>query len=254
MSDSDKTQALIQLAGAVAHELNNIFTAVAGNLSLLDEHVEHGSAPKEMIGEVVRTAQRGIELSAKLQAFAGRQPLKRKLLDVNRVMFEVALDLRNDLREAVSVEFIPASRACPSFADEDKLRDTVVELAANAVAAMSGSGRLCIAVDARTLPTKNGFNLRSGAYIVVTVTDTGPGMKPEIAARALDPMFSTKASHFNAGWGLSNCAGFLRQSGGGMKIGSEPGRGTSIEIVLPEDPLATRAQPTGPRAGNRDVA
>jgi signal transduction histidine kinase len=254
MSDSEKTEALVQLAGAVAHELNNIFTAVAGNLSLLDEHTQKAGASKEVIGEVVRTAQRGIELSAKLQAFAGRQPLKRKRIDVNLVVGDLALALANRLPKTIELSVLAAPRICPSFADEEKLRDTICELASNAVSAMNGKGRLRIEVGPKSLKAGNSFNLRAGAYIVVIVTDTGPGMKPEIVARASDPLFSTKSSHFNAGWGLSKCAGYLRQSGGAMKIMSEPGQGTSIAILLPEDSVAKVAarQPAGHRDGNRN--
>ena len=135
MPNLEKMAALVHLAGAVAHELNNIFTAVTGNLSLLDEHIERGSAPSEMIGEAIRTAQRGIALSAKLQAFAGRQPLRRKQIDVNRILRGIACDLRNDLPKTVELIFLPASSDCQSFADEDKLRHTILELGANAVAA-----------------------------------------------------------------------------------------------------------------------
>ncbi|MGD0191836.1 MAG: ATP-binding protein [Rhizomicrobium sp.] len=256
MSDSEKTEALIQLAGAVAHELNNIFTAVAGNLSLLDDYVVQAGASKEMIGEVVRTAQRGIELSTKLQAFAGRQPLRRKRIDVNRVVCEVGLTLGEQLSKAIKLSVVPAPRVCPSFSDEDKLRDSIFELARNASAAMDGKGELFIIVDRKTVLADNPQRLRPGAYIRVTVTDTGPGMKPEIAARALDPMFSTKSSHINVGWGLSNCAGFLRQSGGTMRITSKLGRGTSIEVLLPED-IATHAagrQQPGKRIGTHQDA
>lgn len=233
MPDSEKMTALVHLAGAVAHELNNIFTAVTGNLSLLDEHIEQGSTPAEMIEEAIRTAERGIALSAKLQAFAGRQPLRRKQISVNRTLRDIVYDLRNDLPKAVDLIFLPASSDYQSFVDEDKLRHTLRELCTNAVAAMKGSGKIYVQSEYRCVTGNEGLSLRPGDYIIVRVCDTGSGMTPEVATRAIDPMFSTKASHIDAGWGLSNCAGFMRQSGGTMEIFSERGHGTAIDLYLP---------------------
>lgn len=233
MSDSDKMAALVQLAGAVAHELNNIFTAVTGNLSLLDEHIEQGSTPAEMIDEAIRTAQRGIELSAKLQAFAGRQPLQRKQVSIARVLRDIAQDLQSYLPKSVELAFSPPLRDSLSFIDEDKLRHTVRELANNAIAAMNGVGIFSVQTEERRVTGNEGLALRPGDYIVIRVGDTGSGMHPNIMAKAMDPMFSTKASHINTGWGLSNSAGFMRQSGGTMKIHSAPGRGTAIDLYLP---------------------
>jgi len=238
VSESEKMTALIQFAGAVAHELNNIFTAVAGNLALLDEHLKHGSPPAEMVGDVVRTAQRGIELSAKLQAFAGRQPLKRQLTDVAGLLHDTVGRLRRTVPLSIEMAFVPPSRPCVSFVDQGKFRETVEELIANAVDAMGGSGMLEIDALHLTLDANAMGGLRGGRYILVRITDSGPGMTPEVAGRALDPSFSTKASHFGAGWGLSNCAGFIRQSGGTMNLKTQPGRGTCVEIYLPAESAA----------------
>jgi signal transduction histidine kinase len=238
MSDSEERGALIHLAGAVAHELNNIFTSVAGNLSLLDEHLDQHSISAEMIGEVVRTVQRGIALSSQLQAFAGRQPLKRRRVDINRLLSDIVRDLRKSLQETSTLLFVPAPQTCISFVDVDKLRETICELAANAVTAMRGSGQLSIKTSPAHIVGDNNFDLRSGSYIKIQVSDSGPGMDQETVARALDPMFSTKAPNINVGWGLSKCAGFIRQSGGAMLLDSAPGRGTSIDIYLPAERTA----------------
>jgi signal transduction histidine kinase len=239
MSDSDKMAALVQLAGAVAHELNNIFTAVTGNLSLLDEHIEQGSTSAEMIEDAIRTAQRGIELSAKLQAFAGRQPLQRKQVGVTGVLRNVARDLRSHLPNTVQFAFTPPPRDSLSFLDEDKLRHTIRELANNAVAAMNGRGTFSVQCEERRVTGNEGLALRPGDYLMIRVCDTGAGMDPQIMAKAMDPMFSTKATHINTGWGLSNSAGFMRQSGGTMKIASELGHGTAIDLYLPITIAAT---------------
>jgi signal transduction histidine kinase len=233
MPQSEKMEALVHLAGEVAHELNNIFTAVTGNLSLLSESVDPEGVPAGMIDEITRTAQRGIALSQKLQAFAGRQPLKRKSVDINQVLTQSVLDLRRRLPSSIDVTLVPLSQACISYVDEEKLYSTFQELAANAIAAMHGAGMLCFQAEDVPLSADNAHGLRPGTYVRIRVADTGRGMAPEIAARALEPLFSTKKSHIDAGWGLSNCAGFLRQSGGCMVLHSATGAGTAVELYLP---------------------
>jgi signal transduction histidine kinase len=233
MRQSEKMEALVHLAGEVAHELNNIFTAVTGNLSLLSESMDPKGAPAGMIDEIARTAERGIALSQKLQAFAGRQPLRRKSVDVNHVLTQSVLDLRRHLPSSIDVMLVPLPQACISYVDEEKLYSTFQELAANAIAAMNGAGTLRFRAEEKTVPADNRSGLRPGRYVRIQVADTGRGMEPEVAARALEPLFSTKKSHIDAGWGLSNCAGFLRQSGGGMFLHSATGSGTAVELYLP---------------------
>jgi signal transduction histidine kinase len=231
--------ALVELAGAVAHELNNIFTAVTGNLSLLDEELPDGSETGARLGEVIRTAQRGIVLSSKLQAFAGRQPLRRKRIDVSRLAGRVVQELPAEQLENVHIRIALAREACPSFVDEDKLRACLGEILRNALSAMPGGGQIVVETRIHTAgdaPAKNALALRPGRYAMVAIGDTGKGMAPEIAARAVDPLFTTKTPGINAGWGLSNCAGFVRQSGGYMTLASKPGLGTRVEIYLPLQP------------------
>jgi signal transduction histidine kinase len=239
MSQSEKMNALIHLAGEVAHELNNIFTAVTGNLSLLSEQARLEGVPAGMIEEISRTAQRGIALSQKLQAFAGRQPLKRKPVDIGRVLLESVRELGETLPRTVQLSLTRAAPGCISFVDEDKLRGTLQELAANAVAAMQGRGTLRLDVTQQPVAADNDLQLRPGVYACIRVVDSGPGMAPDVAARALDPLFSTRTSHISAGWGLSNCAGFLRQSGGCMHLRTTIGAGTVVELYFPMNTLAT---------------
>ena len=228
--------ALVELAGAVAHELNNIFTAVTGNLSLLDDDRPGDADSSARIGEVIRTAQRGIVLSSKLQAFAGRQPLRRKRVDVSRLVGRIAQDLPAGQLNAVHMRVSLAREECPSFVDEDKLRASVEEILRNALAAMPKGGQIIVETRlyvAGEEAAKNMPALRPGRYVMIAVSDTGKGMEPQVAARAVDPLFTTKTPGINAGWGLSNCAGFVRQSGGYMTLASKVGLGTRVEIYLP---------------------
>ncbi len=236
MADTDKMFALVELAGAVAHELNNIFTAVTGNLSLLDEEAGAHGETGARIDEVIRTAQRGIVLSSKLQAFAGRQPLRRKRIDVGRLAARAAHRMLADAPVGVRARIEPTRDQLFSFVDEDKLGAAVEEIIRNAIAAMSDGGRLTIAWRRHEATAKADASqpaLRPGRYALIAVSDTGRGMTSDVAARAVDPLFTTKKAGINAGWGLSSCAGFIRQSGGYMTLASRPGIGTRIEFYLP---------------------
>ena len=233
VSDTDKMTALVELAGAVAHELNNIFTAVTGNLSLLDEDIADGEGETSArIGEVIRTAERGMMLSSKLQAFAGRQQLRRKRVDVNALVGFLARDLPSGLLGAVHLRIALAKGELPSHVDEDKLRACVQEILRNALAAMPKNGGQ-IVVETKACDVDQISGMRPGRYALIAISDTGKGMPEEIARRAVDPLFTTKAPSIHAGWGLSNCAGFVRQSGGAITLASHLGLGTRVEIYLP---------------------
>ena len=223
-SDNEKMTALVQLAGTVAHELNNIFTAVAGNLSLLDQ--EFSDEQSVTYRDILRAAQRGIDLTSKLQAFAGRQRLDRRSIELNGVVSRTLAKLRNTLDD-IAVDITLAGAEFIVYADEQKLSDTVIELIKNARAAMSETGgRLTV----KTERVERGGN---HPYVLLSIVDNGCGMTPDVMARATEPLFTTGPHGIKTGWGLSNCAGFVRQSGGTMTISSEPGRGTVVELALP---------------------
>jgi C4-dicarboxylate-specific signal transduction histidine kinase len=227
IDESEKMTALVQLAGTVAHELNNIFAAVTGNLSLLDQEIaEASNNPSATVKDIVRAAQRGIDLSSKLQAFAGRQRLDRRSIEVNAVVSRTMAKLRLTLM-GVTVKIMLADAEFIVFADDQKLSDTIVELIKNACTAMP-PGRGCL-----TIKTERRQRGNRPPHVLLSIADNGCGMTPEVAARAMEPLFTTSPHGVKAGWGLSNCAGFIRQSGGIMALASEPGSGTRIEISLP---------------------
>jgi signal transduction histidine kinase len=222
--ETEKMTALVQLAGTVAHELNNIFTAVTGNLSLLDQ--EFTGEQSVTYRDILRAAQRGIDLTSKLQAFAGRQRLDRRSIDLNGVVSRTLAKLRHTLA-GIEINIVFTDGEFIVYADEQKLSDTVIELIKNACAAMPQTGgRLDIKTQRH--PRSNGH-----AYVLLSIGDNGVGMTPDVMARATEPLFTTGPNGIKTGWGLSNCAGFVRQSGGVMTITSEPGCGTTVEISLP---------------------
>jgi signal transduction histidine kinase len=223
-SVSEKMNALVQLAGTVAHELNNIFTAVAGNLSLLDQQFEGDQSVTYR--DILRAAQRGIDRTSKLQAFAGRQRLDRRKIDLNGVILRTFSKLRHTL-SGVTVNIALAEEEFIVYADEQKLSDTIVELIKNARAAMPDTGGIL------TVKTKRHQRCNPHPHVHLSIADNGVGMAPDVIARATEPLFTTGPHGIKTGWGLSNCAGFVRQSGGMMTLASEVGRGTTVEISLP---------------------
>jgi signal transduction histidine kinase len=222
--DTDRMDALIQLAGTVSHELNNIFMAVAGNLSLLDHELT--GEQLATFQDVLRAAQRGIDLTAKLQAFAGRQNLVRRNTGIHAVVTR-ALAVQRQALEGVSLLTALAPEDFIVYTDEAKLFDTIVELVANARAAMPQTGGRLIVQTARQAHS-NGH-----PHVLLSISDNGCGMTPEIIARATEPLFTTGARGIKVGWGLSSSAGFIRQCGGVMTIASAPAQGTTVKISLP---------------------
>jgi signal transduction histidine kinase len=233
LETSEKMEALVNLAGTMAHELNNIFTAVAGNLSLLDPSDIQEDQSAATIRDIVRAAQRGIDLTAKLQAFAGRQLLRRKKTDINNLILETICPLQDTWLAAVDVRLKLADVECTIYTDEEKFCDTITELSRNAQAAMPKGGVLTIETLVQSAVVAGAPAPRQ--FVTLRITDSGIGMEPDVAARAIEPLFSTRRAGVNTGWGLSGCAGFIRQCGGRMTIYSRPGQGTRVEIRFPLD-------------------
>jgi signal transduction histidine kinase len=241
MRDDEDVDALMQLAATMAHELNNIFTAVSGNLSLLEDSFEHQSQNAKVVGDVIQTARRGIELSQTLQAFAGRQRLNRSQFDLNHVVASTFADLKRSILQQINVELGLTQSECIVATDEEKFTLVLEELARNAAAAMDNRGRLVVATTSTVLKERQAGRLPPGNYVRLSVKDSGRGMMPDVAKRALDPLFSTKSGHH--GWGLARCAGFIRQSGGDILLTSLPGKGTIVDVFLPCDVMAQSARP-----------
>jgi signal transduction histidine kinase len=232
MPDLEETDPLVHLAGTVAHELNNIFTAVTGNLSLLESGGVQEGSNAGVISDVLRTANRGIELSQKLQAFAGRQKLNRTLFDLNRVVATVITGLKRSVLRNVDIDLALWPTACVVAADEEKFQHVLEELASNAAAAMNHRGWITVRTERATLSAREVGKLPEGPYVKLTLRDSGSGMSPDVMRRALDPLFSTRPGH--QGWGLARCAGFLRQCGGDIVLTSTKGQGTAAAVYLPK--------------------
>ena len=231
-----KMEAVGQLTGGIAHDFNNMLAVIIGGLSLLKRKLARGESDVErFVDAAIDSAQRAATLTRRLLAFSRQQPLSPEPLAVNRLVARMSELLARTLGEHVKVETVLAAGLWQVNADPAQLENAILNLAVNARDAMPGGGRL-------TIETLNAFvddryareyAIEGGQYVLIAVADTGAGMTPEVIAKAFDPFFTTKGAGKGTGLGLSQVYGFVRQSGGHVKIYSEIGVGTSVKIYVP---------------------
>jgi PAS domain S-box-containing protein len=248
---AQKLDAIGKLTGGVAHDFNNVLQVIGGNLALLQSQLAQQPAARRLAEAASSAVDRGAKLSSQLLAFARRQPLQPLPLNVNRRVQAMDELLRRSLGERVEIETVLAAGLWTTLADPNQLENVLLNLAINARDAMPEGGRLTIETGNAVLEESYtaGFEaLEPGQYVMVAVSDTGTGMPPEVAARAFEPFFTTKGEGKGTGLGLSMAYGFAKQSGGHIRIYSEPGSGTTIKLYLPRS-LEPEAQIEASRAG-----
>jgi signal transduction histidine kinase/CheY-like chemotaxis protein len=234
---AQKMEAVGQLTGGIAHDFNNMLSVVIGNLDIAKRRLGQGKSDvARQIDSAMEGAQRAAALTQRLLVFARRQPLEASVVDANRLLGDLGELLRRTLGEKVRLEVAPAPDLWPVCTDPAQLESAIINLAINARDAMPGGGALRIetanvAVDAFEAEGEDA--LKPGDYVTVTVADSGTGMRPEVAARAIEPFFTTKEVGRGTGLGLSQVYGFVRQSGGHLAIDSIAGSGTSVRLYLP---------------------
>jgi nitrogen-specific signal transduction histidine kinase len=229
-----------QLAGGVAHDLNNILTAILGFGTLVAEQVSTDPDALANAREVLAAGERAARLTQRLLAFAGRQVLTPLTCDVAELLTEMLPAIRDAAGPHVDVSTQVQAGAKLSI-DMARLQEALIELAGNARYAMPDGGRLLIEVDVVTIddtpvsePVVAGqVSAAAGPYVRIAVTDTGAGMSHDVQARIFEPFFTTKPRGQGGGLGLSMIHGFIRQSGGDIWVYSEPGIGTTFKIYLP---------------------
>ena len=231
-----KMEAVGQLTGGIAHDFNNMLAVIMGGLNLLQRKLARGETDVDRFVEgAIDGAQRAATLTQRLLAFSRQQPLSPEPLIINKLVAGMSELLDRTLGEHVKVETVLAAGLWQVKADPAQLENAILNLAVNARDAMPGGGRL-------TIETLNAFvddayaqeyAIEAGQYVMIAVADTGAGMAPEVIAKAFDPFFTTKGAGKGTGLGLSQVYGFVRQSGGHVKIYSELGVGTSVKIYLP---------------------
>ncbi|MEJ8852950.1 PAS domain-containing protein [Variovorax robiniae] len=233
---SQKMESVGQLTGGVAHDFNNLLQVISGNLQLLSRTVGVDGSAARYVSNAVAATQRGARLSNQLLAFARRQPLDPKVVNIGRVIAGMGDMLRSTLGDAVEIETIVSGGLWNCFVDAAQVENALLNLALNARDAMEGSGHLTIEAGNASLDeryVRDYPGVAPGQYVMLAVTDTGTGIPPEILAKVFEPFFSTKPEGKGSGLGLSMVYGFVRQSGGHVKLYSEPGDGTTVKIYLP---------------------
>ncbi len=237
LRQSQKMEAVGQLTGGLAHDFNNLLTGITGGLELLETRLAQGRTADagRYIAAAQGAAKRAAALTHRLLAFSRRQTLEPKPVDANRLVGGLQELLGRTAGPAIRLAVVAAPDIWPTLVDANQLENALLNLCINARDAMPHGGQLTIETANRVLDERGGRmrDLAAGSYVSLCVTDTGTGMPPEIIARAFDPFFTTKPLGQGTGLGLSMVYGFVRQSGGQVRIHSQPGDGTTVCLYLP---------------------
>lgn len=239
-SQAQKLEALGQLTGGVAHDFNNLLSVIAGSLELLQDETTDQALRQELLRDALQAVESGAALTGRLLAFARRQPLSVKPTNLAALIGQLEYLLRRALPEVVLLHCRCEPRLWTVNVDPNQIEHALLNLAINARDAMPDGGTLTICCENLLLDgaAQDRFpGIAAGAYVVVSVVDTGTGMSREVRERALEPFFTTKAAGKGTGLGLSMVYGIVRQLGGDLRIDSIEGAGTTIRLFLPR--LAT---------------
>ena len=237
LRQSQKMEAIGQLTGGVAHDFNNLLQVIIGNLDTITRNLSD-DAPrlKRAAGHALNGARRAASLTQRLLAFSRRQPLDPKPVNVNALVTGLSEMVHRTLGETVAVETVLAAGLWQIEADANELESAILNLAVNARDAMPEGGRLTIETTNAHIDEAYATNYAevvAGQYVCISVSDTGKGMDDATVERAFEPFFTTKPVGKGTGLGLSQVYGFVKQSGGHIKIYSEIGEGTTVKIYLP---------------------
>ncbi|WP_238274772.1 MULTISPECIES: PAS domain-containing protein [Methylobacterium] len=250
LRQSQKMEAVGQLTGGLAHDFNNLLAGISGSLELIQTRLSQGR-----INDIERymtaaqgAARRAAALTHRLLAFSRRQTLAPKPTNVNALVAGIEDLIRRTVGPAIQIEVVGASGLWPALVDPSQLENALLNLCINARDAMPEGGRITIETANKWLDHAAArlHDMPEGQYLSLCVTDTGTGMSPEVVARAFEPFFTTKPIGQGTGLGLSMIYGFAKQSGGQVRIYSEPGEGTTMCIYLPR--YLGDAEPTDPLA------
>jgi len=243
LRQAQKMEAIGQLTGGVAHDFNNLLTVIIGGLDNIARQLDAGSAARDdarlrrAVDMATQSAERAATLTSRLLAFSRRQALDPKPLKADRLVHDIGELLQRSIGEHITLELVASPGLWPAFADPNELEQALLNLAVNARDAMPAGGKL-------TIETQNVFldeaylstvpePVSPGQYVMIAVSDTGHGMDGDTLSQVFEPFFTTKETGKGTGLGLSQVYGFLRQSGGHVRIYSEVGQGTTAKLYLP---------------------
>ena len=236
LRQSQKMEAIGKLTGGVAHDFNNVLQVLRGNLELLEARHARDEWTRERLDKAVDAVERGATLAAQLLAFGRRQALQPLVVNLAGLLRNMDDLLRRALGETIAVETIVSGGLWNTQVDPHQLENVILNLAINGRDAMKNGGKLTLELANAMLDDQYVATLTDvapGQYVMLAVTDTGTGMPAQVAAQAFEPFFTTKPEGEGTGLGLSMAYGFIKQSGGHIKLYSEIGHGTTVKIYLP---------------------
>ncbi len=259
LRQAQKMEAIGKLTGGVAHDFNNVLQVIAGNLQLLSRDVAGNLRAEQRLQTAIAATSRGSRLASQLLAFGRRQPLSPKSVNLGRLIRGIDDMLRRSLGEGVEIETVIVGGLWNTFVDTVQVENALLNLAINARDAMQGQGKLTIEAGNAflddTYVARHG-DVAAGQYVMVAVTDTGCGIPAELLERVFEPFYTTKPEGQGTGLGLSMVYGFVKQSGGHIKVYSEVGHGTTVRIYLPRarqpEDVETDIE-TGPITGGSEM-
>ncbi|MCH8685697.1 hybrid sensor histidine kinase/response regulator [Pedomonas mirosovicensis] len=243
---AQKIEALGKLTGGIAHDFNNLLQVISGNLQLLAKDIAGNERAQRRVASALAGVARGAKLASQLLAYGRRQALAPKVINIGRLILNMEDILRRALGEEIDIETVITGGLWNTLVDPSQIENAILNLAINARDAMNGPGRLTIEAHNAVLDetyTCHYEDVKAGQYVMIAVADTGCGIAPDVLDHVFEPFFSTKPEGQGTGLGLAMVHGFVRQSGGHVKIDSTPGEGTTVRIYLPrtlqsEDMLA----------------
>ncbi|MEJ0077907.1 MAG: ATP-binding protein [Alphaproteobacteria bacterium] len=237
LRQAQKMEAVGRLTGGIAHDFNNLLTAIIGNLDLALRRLDGPDRVRGWLANSRQASERAATLVQRLLAFSRQHPLEVKSVDINRLVQGMSELLGRSIGETVTIETVLGAGLWSAAIDPNQLENAVVNLAVNARDAMSEGGRLTIETANahldETYVESAGEDIASGQYVMVAMSDTGAGMSRDVISRAFEPFFTTKPTGVGTGLGLSQVYGFVKQSGGHIRIYSEVGVGTTIKLYFP---------------------
>ncbi|OOG23690.1 hypothetical protein B1C78_10410 [Thioalkalivibrio denitrificans] len=236
LNQSDRLSAIGQLTGGVAHDFNNLLTVIIGNAELLQLRMDRDDTLRGLVDMIGSAAQRGAELTQRLLAFSRHQVLEPRIIDANAHLEGITDLLQRALGEHIEIRFVLTPDLWPAMVDPGQLENALLNLCINARDAMGDGGFLTIETANAVLDehyADTHMEVNPGEYVLLSVTDTGEGIAPEILDKVFEPFFTTKGAERGTGLGLSMVHGFVKQSGGQISIYSEPGHGTTVRLYLP---------------------
>ncbi len=258
LRQSQRLESVGQLTGGVAHDFNNLLTVIMGNAELLTDELASDSRLHPLAGMISSAGKRGAELTRHLLAFARKQTLDPRAVDVNHLIGEVSELLRRSLGEHIEMELALRADTSSAMVDPGQLEGALLNLTINARDAMPDGGMLTIEtanIELDAEYTARHTQLLPGNYVRLAVSDTGCGIAPEFLERVFEPFYTTKEIGKGSGLGLSMVYGFVKQSRGHIMLDSEPGVGTTVKIYLPgsSDPIGFTEEPETRLSGGDEL-